>query len=68
MEEGRNIDFKKHTSPPASKLYLFKIVFYVLFLGALLYMIFSQVKGGGAEIELEGVEIDMGELVIEGME
>ncbi len=41
MKEERKIDFKRHTSPPVSKMYLLKVVFYVLMLGVLSYFLFK---------------------------
>ena len=38
MEEKRQIDFKKFASPSGSKMYLLKIVFYVVLLGGLIYL------------------------------
>ena len=40
MKDERKIDFKRHTSPPVSKMYLFKIIFYVVMLGVLSYFLF----------------------------
>lgn len=42
MKEERNIDFKRHTSPPVSKMYLLKIVFYVVMLSVMLYFMFRN--------------------------
>ncbi len=58
MEERKKMDFKRHASPPASKKYILKILFYVVFLGALLYLIFSQTNKRKV-IEIEGVKIEM---------
>ena len=44
MKEERKIDFKRHTSPPVSKMYLFKIVFYVVLLGVMGYFLFNGNK------------------------
>lgn len=35
MTEERNIDLKRHTSPPFSRMYLLKIVFYMVLLSIL---------------------------------
>jgi len=42
MEEKRQIDFKKFTSPPSSKMYLLKIAFYVILIGGLIYLMKSK--------------------------
>ena len=42
MEEKRQIDFKKFASPSGSKMYLLKIVFYVVLLGGLIYLAKSK--------------------------
>lgn len=42
MEDQRKVDFKKYISKPVSKWYLARIVFYVVLLGGLLYLFFSQ--------------------------
>jgi len=42
MEEKRQIDFKKFTSPSSSKMYLLKIAFYVILLGGLIYLMKSK--------------------------
>lgn len=62
MEEERKIDFKRHASPPASKKYILKIIFYVIFLGGLVYMIISQTnKTRPLLIEIDGKSITLGE-------
>ena len=58
MEERKRMNFKRHASPAASKKYILKILFYVVFLGALLYMIFSQTNKKKA-VEIEGVKIEI---------
>jgi hypothetical protein len=35
MMEERKIDLKRHTSPPVSRIYILKIVFYVVLLSIL---------------------------------
>ena len=58
MDEERKINFKRHASPPASKKYILKIIFYVVFLGALIYMITSQTKKQKpTPIEIDGKRI-----------
>tara|TARA_R110002072_G_scaffold172042_3_gene325839 strand:- start:816 stop:1001 length:186 start_codon:yes stop_codon:yes gene_type:complete len=58
MEERTKFDFKRHTSPSASRKYIVKVLFYVLFLGALLYLIFSQTKKNNSKpIEIDGATI-----------
>jgi len=42
MEKKRQIDFKKFASPSGSKIYLLKIVFYVVLLGGLIYLAKSK--------------------------
>ena len=42
MEEKPKINLKQHTSPPASKKYLFRIVFYIILLSVLSFIIASQ--------------------------
>lgn len=62
MEEERKIDFKRHASPPASKKYILKIIFYVIFLGGLFYMIISQTnKKRPIPIEIDGDRITLEE-------
>ena len=60
MEEQKKFNFIRHASPAASKKYILKILFYVVFLGALLYMIFFQTNRR-KEIEIEGVKIELEE-------
>jgi len=51
------MNFMRHASPPASKKYILKILFYVVFLGALLYLIFSR-SNEEKVVEIEGVKIE----------
>lgn len=44
MKEERKINFKRYTSPPVSKMYLFKIVFYVILLVVMGYFLFKGNK------------------------
>ena len=44
MEEKKQIDFKKFTSPSSSKMYLLKIAFYIIVLGGLIYLMKSKFK------------------------
>ena len=55
MKEPRKIDLKKHTSPPASKKYLMRVLFYILILSVLGYLIFSKYKNRG-NVEGNNVE------------
>jgi preprotein translocase subunit YajC len=41
-ERERKIDFKKYTSSPVSKMYLLRIVFYIVLLVVVLSIFFSQ--------------------------
>lgn len=54
MKEERKIDFKRHTSPPVSKMYLFKIVFYVVLLGVMGYFLF---KGNKSKPKVDAKDI-----------
>ncbi|HIP32602.1 MAG TPA: hypothetical protein EYG86_07570 [Crocinitomicaceae bacterium] len=55
MDERKKFDFKRHVSPAASRKYILKILFYVVFLGALLYLIFSQTnRKESKEVEIDG--------------
>jgi len=58
MEERKKMNFIRHASPPASKKYILKILFYVAFLGVLLYLIFSR-KNEQKAVEIEGVKIEL---------
>ena len=42
MEEKKQIDFKKFTSPSSSEMYLLKIAFYIILLGGLIYLMKSK--------------------------
>ena len=42
MESKRKMDFKKYTSPPASKWYLVRIAFYIILLTGLIVLFFYQ--------------------------
>lgn len=42
MESNRKMDFKKYTSPPVSKWYLVRIVFYIILLTGLIVLFFYQ--------------------------
>ena len=42
MEEKKTVDFKKYTSPSGSKMYLLKVLFYVIVLAGLIYYMKSQ--------------------------
>lgn len=45
MEDAPKFNFQKHISPKGSKKYVFKIVFYSVFLAALLgFLIYKQKK------------------------
>ena len=54
MREERNIDFKRHTSPPVSKMYLLKIIFYVVLLSVVAYII---LKGNDKTPSIQDKEI-----------
>ena len=41
MDKERKIDLKKYTSKPVSKFYLIRVIFYVVILGALIYLFFD---------------------------
>ena len=59
MKEASKINLKKHTSPPASKMYLLKIVFYILFLGTLLYLVFAKTQSPQSAVEIDGTNIHL---------
>jgi len=44
MEDASKFNFQKHISPKGSKKYVFKIVFYSLFLAALLAFLLHKQK------------------------
>lgn len=44
MEDAPKFNFQKHISPKGSKKYVFKIVFYSVFLAALLAFLFYKLK------------------------
>ena len=41
MEERKKIDFKRHTLPPVSKKYLWRIIFYLVMLSVIGYIALS---------------------------
>jgi len=49
MKDPGKIDFKKHTSPPASKKYLIRVLFYILIFSVLGYLMFHKYKNRGNE-------------------
>lgn len=44
MEDAPKFNFQKHISPKGNKKYVFKIVFYSVFLAALLVFLFYKLK------------------------
>jgi len=50
MKKERKIDFKRYTSPPVSKMYLLKIIFYVFLLAVLSYFLFKK-KGSTPKVQ-----------------
>jgi len=55
------IDLKQYIPQKAKKTYLLKIIFYVLFLGLLLYFVVNaiQEKSANDPVEVKGVKIDV---------
>lgn len=62
--EGRSpLDFKKFTSPSGSKMYMFKILFYVIVIGGLLYLLKVQASNkketkSNSQNEITNVSVD----------
>lgn len=64
MDEQRRPDFKKYTLPPVSKKYLFRIIFYAVFLVVIIVIAISthgkHKRLSHDEIrEVNGVEIEL---------
>ena len=67
LKDPRKIDFKRHTSPPASKWYLIRIIIYVVLLlvaGIIIYSVYQK-RDGLQEVqdvvEIEGVSVEVEE-------
>lgn len=64
MEERKKPNFKRHTLPPVSRWYLFRIVFYVVLLIVLCTIIyatigFEQDSKVDKNLEIDGVLIEL---------
>ncbi|MBL4862788.1 MAG: hypothetical protein JKY09_07215 [Crocinitomicaceae bacterium] len=44
MEHKRKINLRKHTSPPVSKNYLLRIIFYIVLISVLGFIVSSQLE------------------------
>ena len=59
MERKRKINLKRHTLPPASKKYLFRIIGYIILLSVLIWIVFYLKNYSSSSSEnLEVIEIN----------
>lgn len=64
MEEQKKIDFRRHTLPPVSKKYLWRIIFYLVMLSIIAYIALSTLgmhKKPNPETidQIQGVTIEL---------
>ncbi len=64
MEDRKKIDFKRHTLPPVSRWYLWRIIFYVVLLivvSAIIYATMDMRKGVKPDEikEIDGINLEL---------